>query len=88
MAERVSTYPFALEAFDNGKGTEIVNVLHDEPRDGFAVTGVDARGFREFSFEAWDRVRVIVCVEVNGDSVYHDGRERVAQSLAGAEAVF
>lgn len=48
-----------------------MDILHDEPADGLAILGVDARGLDKLGLKAVDRVRMVVCVKVDGDCVDH-----------------
>lgn len=68
-----NTYAFVLESLDDGEGSWIVHVLHDEPIYRLFVLAVYACGFDELGLDARDGVGVGIGVEVDGKRVDHFG---------------
>lgn len=70
---RGETYRLLLESFDDGEGSGVVNVLHNEPVDGLLVLAVYTRRLDQLELDALDGIRVVLGVEVNGERVDHRG---------------
>jgi hypothetical protein len=68
------TYGFLLKSLDNGEGTGVVDVLHDEPVDSLLVLAVDASGLDQLELEPLDAVGIVLGVHVDGECVDHGGR--------------
>lgn len=56
--------PLVQVALDDGEVLRVVDRLHDEPREGFLVLGVDGGGFEEFGVELRNALLVGLCPEV------------------------
>lgn len=57
-------------ALDDAEVLGVVDGLHDEPREGFVILGVDGRGFEEFGVELLDGLLVGLCAHVWFRSVW------------------
>lgn len=62
---------FVLVPLHDGEVLRVVHALHDEPRDGLLVLGVDGRRLVELRVDLGDVLFARLGAEVDHDRVYH-----------------
>lgn len=71
LAAGYRPHRFVLEALHDGESSRVVDVLHDQPVNGLLVLAVDPGRLDQLQLDLFDRLGVVIGVEVDGERVNH-----------------
>jgi hypothetical protein len=66
-----NTHALVLETFHNCKCFRIMDILHNKPVNCLLILAVDSSSFNKLGFDAGDRIRIVVGIQVDGERVHH-----------------